>query len=165
MTAADFIIIATLAVSGLLAMMRGFTQELLSIIAFIAASLVALLLVEPLQPWIHDHVGHGWAGVLGVGLGIFVVALIPLWYASDRLGQRVRGSAVGAIDRTIGFAFGALRGLFILAIAFLLLRAFTGSERNMPDWVREARLLPLVESSANLLLAILPEEDVAGRSA
>lgn len=165
MTAADIIIIATLAVSGLLAMMRGFTLELLSIIAFIAAALIALLLLPVLKPLVGEALPQGWAGTaIIVGVSFFV-ALIPLWYASDRLGHRVRGSAVGAIDRTFGFAFGAVRGLFILAIAFLLFQAFTGSERNMPDWVREARLLPLVKSSADLLLAILPEETPIGRSA
>jgi hypothetical protein len=35
----------------------------------------------------------------------------------------------------------------------------------MPDWEREARLLPLVKSSADLLLAILPEDSAIGRSA
>jgi len=164
MTAADLIIVATLAVSGLLAMMRGFTQELLSIIAFVAAALIALLLLPVLKPIVGAALPQGWVGT-AVIVGItFFVALIPLWYLSDRLGNKVRGSAVGAIDRTFGFGFGALRGLFILAIAYLLFQAFTGSERTMPDWVREARLLPLVKSSADLLLAILPEDTPIGRS-
>jgi membrane protein required for colicin V production len=164
MTAADFIIVVTLVVSGLLAMLRGFTLELLSIIALIAAALVALLLLPVLKPLVGNALPQGWTSTAIIVGTTFVIALIPLWYASDRLGQRVRGSAVGAIDRTFGFAFGAVRGLFILAIAFLLLQAFSGSERNMPDWVREARFLPLVRSSADLLLAILPEEDVVTRA-
>lgn len=165
MTAADFIIIGTLAVSGLLAMMRGFTQELLSIIAFIAAALIALLLLPVLKPLVGDMLPQGWSGTAIIVGTCFFVALIPLWYASDRLGNRVRGSSVGAIDRTFGFGFGVLRGLFILAIAYLMFEAFLGSERNMPDWVREARLMPLVRSSADLLLAILPEDGPVGRRA
>jgi membrane protein required for colicin V production len=167
MTAADLIIVATLAVSGLLAMMRGFTQELLSIIAFVAAALVALLVLPVLKPLVGDALPQGWAGTAIIVGVTFFVALIPLWYLSDRLGQRVRGSAVGALDRTdrtFGFGFGALRGLFILAIAYLLFQVFTGSERNLPDWVQEARLLPLVKSSADLLLTVLPEDNVVGRS-
>ena len=160
MTAADFIIVATLAVSGLLAMMRGFTLELLSIIAFIAAALIALLLLPVLKPLVGAALPQGWVGTAIIVGVTFFVALIPLWYASDRLGHKVRGSAVGAIDRTFGFGFGAIRGLFILAIAYLLFQAFAGSERNLPDWVREARLMPLVKSSADLLLAVLPEDSV-----
>src|SRR5262249_31706002 len=129
MTAADLIIIVTLGVSGMLAMMRGFTLELLSIIALIAAALAALLLLPVLNPLVGHALPQGWTSTAIIVGVTFVIALIPLWYGSDRLGQRVRGSAVGAIDRTFGFAFGALRGLFILAIAFLLLQAFTGSER------------------------------------
>jgi membrane protein required for colicin V production len=165
MTAADLIIIVTLVISGLLAMMRGFTGELLSIIAMVAAALLALLLLPVLKPL----VGHALpAGLTGAAILVgvtFAIALIPLWYMSDRLGHRVRSSAVGVIDRTFGFAFGALRGLFILAIAFLMLQIFTGSERNMPDWVREARLLPLVQRSAELILAIVPQDELPGRSA
>jgi len=164
MTAADLIIIVTLGVSGLLAMIRGFTGELLSIIAMVAAALLALLLLPVLKPLIGHALPAGWISTAIIVGVTFAIALIPLWYASDRLGQRVRGSAVGMIDRTFGFAFGALRGLFILAIAFLLLQAFIGSERNMPDWVREARLLPLVKSSAELILAILPQDELTGHS-
>jgi membrane protein required for colicin V production len=165
MTTADLIIVATLAVSGLLAMVRGFTLELLSIIAFVAAALIALLLLPVLKPLVGDVLPQGWAGTLIIVGTCFLVALIPLWYLSDRLGHRVRGSAVGAIDRTFGFAFGAVRGLFILAIAFLAFQAFTGPERNMPDWIRQARLLPLVKGSADLILAILPEDTPLGRNA
>lgn len=165
MTAADLIIVATLAVSGLLAMMRGFTQELLAIIAFLLAALIALFSQPALRPIFADHLPQGWSGT-AILVGVtFFVALVPLWYVSDRLGSRVRGSSVGAIDRTFGFAFGALRGLFILAIAYIVLEAFSGSARKMPDWVREARLLPLVEKSAELIKSVIPPDSALTTSA
>lgn len=156
--AADLIIVATLLLSGVLAMVRGFTHELLSIIAFTAAALIALFLLPVLKPIIGDHVPHGWAGTAMIVAFTFFLALIPLWYIGERVGQTVRKSKVGIVDRAVGFGFGGLRGLFILAIAYILLSNFAGTERNMPQWIVNARLLPLVKSSADLLLAVLPAE-------
>jgi membrane protein required for colicin V production len=166
MTAADFIIVGTLLLSGILAMARGFTQELLSIIAFIAAALIALFLEPYIKPLVEDHLPKGWAGTGIVVAATFFLILIPLWILSGRLSQGVRQSkAVGAIDRMAGFVFGALRGLFILAVAFIIFKDALGSERNLPGWVKDARLLPLVEKSADFLMAILPEESPIGRDA
>jgi membrane protein required for colicin V production len=165
MTTADFIIIGVLLISGLLAMSRGLTQELLSIIAFIAAALIALFLEPYIKPLLGDLLPKSWAGTAIIVVGVFFAALIPLWILSGRLSQGVRKSKVGAIDRTFGFAFGALRGLFILAVAFIIFKDATGSERNFPDWIKDARLLSLVEKSADLLTAILPEDSPLGRDA
>jgi membrane protein required for colicin V production len=165
MTAADYGILALLLASGLLAMMRGLTHELLSIIAFVAAALIALWAEHYIRPLVGDSLPKGWAGAGIVVLATFFIALIPLWLLSGKLSNRVRQSGVGAVDRTAGFAFGALRGLFILAVAFIIYKDTMGGERSLPAWVTEARLMPLVEKTANLITAILPAEAPLGRDA
>jgi membrane protein required for colicin V production len=165
MTTADFVILAIVLASGLLAMMRGLTQELLSIVAFVGAALLALWAEHYIRPLLGDSLPKGWAGTGMVVLGCFFAALLPLWILSGKLSAGIRQSRVGAIDRTAGFAFGALRGLFILAVAFIIFKDTTGGTRNLPDWVTEARLMPVVEKTANLIAAILPEEAPLGREA
>lgn len=158
MTAADLVILVVLLASGVLAMVRGFTSELMSIIAFVLAALIALLAQPYIHPLVEGHLPKGFLGVAITLAGLFLVALVPLWFIGDRLSGQVRRSAIGAFDRTFGFAFGVLRGLFILAIAYLVFTGFAGSRGNQPDWIKEAMLMPLVEKTAELLLALAPED-------
>lgn len=158
MTAADIIILAVLLASGALAMARGFTLELLSIIAFVLAAIVALFALPYVQPLFADNLPEGVAGTGIVLGGTFLVALIPLWVLGDRLSRNVRRSAVGAIDRTFGFAFGAVRGLFVLAIAYLVFTGFAGSTDKQPGWIKNAALLPLVAKTAEFILTLAPED-------
>ena len=156
---ADLIIAAILLASGLLAMMRGFTLELLSIAAFAVAGLIALLLSPYVRPLLDHFFPAPWM-TLTATLGlVFFVALIPLWYLGDTIAQKVRKSKVGVIDRTAGFAFGLVRGLFVLAIAYLILDGFTGTGSGRPGWLddRHALLMPVVRDTGELLLKVAPD--------
>ena len=156
---ADLIIAATLLASGLLAMMRGFTLELLSIAAFALAALAALLLLPFVRPLLDHLFPAPWMTLTASLCLIFFVALIPLWYAGDTLAQKVRKSKVGVIDRTAGFAFGLVRGLFVLAIAYLIVDGFTGTGDARPGWLddRHAVLMPVVRDTSELLLKVAPD--------
>lgn len=159
MAAVDLILAVVLIVSGLLAMMRGFALELASILAFALAALAALLALPVVRP-IMDGLGLSPFLTLVASLGlIFVGTLVPLWYAGDRLAHMVSSSRMGMFDRVAGFGFGLLRGLFVLAIAYVLIDGFTGSGSSRPRWLddRHSVLMPLVRSTGALVLKIAPE--------
>jgi membrane protein required for colicin V production len=163
MAAADPIILVTVIISGLLAMLRGFTLELLGLIALVAAALIALLGLPELHDWLKDSLPEEPLGTVLVVAGLFVVALVPLWIIGHLIGRNVRDSAVGALDRAAGFGFGVVRGLFLLAIAYLILMGFGGADVKEPDWIKDARLMPLVRATADLLEALISEDSFIGR--
>ncbi len=53
------------------------------------------------------------------GAAIFLVALIVVSIFTIRISDAVLNSQIGALDRTLGFAFGAVRGFLLCAIAFI----------------------------------------------
>ena len=67
------------------------------------------------------------------------------------------GSRIGALDRTLGFLFGAARGLLLAVVGFLFFNWLV-SDKQQPAWVKDAKLKPLLESSGASLMSLLPED-------
>lgn len=156
MTSADLIIIAILALSALLAFMRGFVREVLSIGAWVGAALATIYGFPLLQPFARKYIEVTLFADIAAGVSIFVVALIILTVLSHALAKNVRGSALGAVDRSLGLLFGLVRGAVLVCLAYLVM-AWAIPQEDRPVWIAESRTLPLVQQGADLLLKILPE--------
>ena len=156
MTSADLIIIAILALSALLAFMRGFVREVLSIGAWVGAALATIYGFPILQPYARKYIEVALFADIAAGVAIFVLALIVLTVLSHALSRNVRSSALGAVDRSLGLLFGLVRGAVLVCLAYLVM-AWAIPQEDRPVWVAEARTLPLVQQGAGLLLKILPE--------
>jgi membrane protein required for colicin V production len=151
-----FVVLVILGSMGY-AIWRGFVSETLSIIAWAAAAFAALYA----GPWVarmaHALVATGWIAML-IGYGaVFIVVFIPLSIASHRFAESVKRSAVGPLDRVLGATFGIVRGLAILGIAYLIFTAIVPI-KSQPQWLHEARTLPMIQSSAEVLLALVPDQ-------
>ncbi len=159
-TILDLVIIAVLLLSALLAAWRGFTREVLSIGAWVGAAVVMFLAGPTAVPFAKAYVEHETVAMIAAYAAIFVLALIPLSYISFRIAEGVQGSAIGPVDRLLGLVFGAGRGLVVLGIGYLVFVSLV-SEARMPDWFKEARLRPLMESSGKVIASLLPSRDKA----
>src|SRR3546814_6731501 len=66
------------------------------------------------------------------------------------LGRRTRNSIVGPVDRALGFGFGALKGLILASLLFLLavlvLDTTGGGPTERPDWLTQSRSYPLLNA-------------------
>lgn len=154
-TLVDALVVVVILGSMAFAIWRGFIDETLSIVAWAAAAFAALFF----GPWVarlaHGLIETAWiATVVGYGI-VFVAIFIPISFASHRFSQNVKRSAVGPLDRVLGATFGIVRGLAILGIAYLVFTAFVPI-RDQPRWLTEARTLPLIQSSSEVLLALVP---------
>ena len=88
---------------------------------------------------------------------------IPLSFGSYRFAEGVRQSPVGALDRVLGATFGVVRGLAILGIAYLVFTAFVPI-RSQPKWLTSARTLPLIQSSSEVILSLIPTRQLPGEA-
>lgn len=170
MTSADLIIIAILALSALLAFMRGFVREVLSIGAWVGAALATIYGFPLAQPYARKYIEVALFADIAAGVTIFVLALIILTILSHALSKNVRDSALGAVDRSLGLLFGLVRGAVLVCLAYLVM-AWAIPQEDRPVWIAQSRTLPLVQQGADLLLRILPEsalkqgEDAVGAAA
>ena len=121
-TLLDIILLVVMLISGLLAMIRGFMREILSIAAWGIAALVTLYSYSRVLPIAKQYIPSD-MGAAGASIGVvFLVTLLVVSIITVRISDMVLDSRVGALDRTLGFLFGLGRGLIIVVVAFLFLR-------------------------------------------
>jgi membrane protein required for colicin V production len=151
----DLIAILVILASAVYATWKGFISETLSIVAWAAAALAALYFGAWAGEWMQGLIASPWLASLAGYAIVFLVVFVPLSFASYRVAQRVLQSPVGLLDRILGTAFGAARGLAILGLAYLVFTAFVPI-RSQPKWLTDARTLPMIQSSSEVILSLVP---------
>ncbi len=162
LTLLDFILIGIMLLSGLLALMRGFTRELLSLVAWGVAAIAAYFAIkqQALLDFAQTNIPYLDKPILAqiaVGAAAFIVVLIVVSIISVKISDFVVDSAAGAFDRTLGFIFGVARGFVFVAIAYLFYGWLLPFDKQEP-WVRTAFSLPMIKSTGEALLAFMPPE-------
>src|SRR5438105_1956546 len=137
-TILDLVLLAVMLISGLLAMVRGFMREILSIAAWGAAALATLYSFSRLLPTAKTYFNNDTVASIVVVAGVFVGTLIVVSVITVRISDMILDSRIGALDRTLGFLFGLARGLLIGAVA---VRSFGRPVpcKPRPDWVTGAK--------------------------
>jgi uncharacterized membrane protein required for colicin V production len=152
----DCLIVLIIVVSAGYAAWRGFLWETLTIFAWVSAAFACLYFGPYLIPMMHSMVSQGWLASLLAYAGAFLAVFIPLAFMTARFSESVKNSPIGPLDRAAGVAFGIVRGLVIVGLAYLAFTYFVPI-RNQPHWLTEARLLPVVQSTADVLLSVVPD--------
>lgn len=158
MTMFDVAVIAVLAVSGILAIARGFVHEVLSIVGWVGAFFAAMYGTPLLKPLMMQVIDDEFFASLALGALIFISALIVLSMLTKSISRRVKDSALGPLDRSLGLLFGFLRGAVIICLAYIALEWVMPSDEQGP-WVREAKSIQMVEIGANALKSLAPNGD------
>lgn len=156
-TLLDIIVLAVMLLSGLLAMIRGFMREILSIAAWATAAVATLYAFPRLLPQAKTYFNNDTIAAIAVIAGVFIGTLVIATIITSRISDMVLDSRIGALDRTLGFLFGLGRGLLIVVVAFLFF-AWLVPDKQQPDWVRTAKSLSVLQSTGNWLMSMLPDD-------
>jgi membrane protein required for colicin V production len=152
----DCLIVLVIVVSAGYAAWRGFLWETLTIFAWVAAAFACLYFGPYIIPLTRSLVAQAWLASLFAYVAVFLAVFIPFAFMSHRFSESVKHSPIGPLDRAAGVAFGVVRGLVIVGLAYLAFTFFVPI-RQHPRWLTEARLLPVVQSTADVLLSIVPD--------
>jgi len=118
-TIVDAVIAVVVLLSALFAYSRGFTREVFTLGIWIVAALAALNFYPVVEPILRDFVDLGdltpWAAIVIA----FVLALIILTIVAGAIASFISNSALGPIDKGLGFLFGVARGLVLLALVWI----------------------------------------------
>ena len=156
-TAGDIGVAVILLISGLLALSRGLVKEAFALTAWVGAALIALFGFSRVRPYALEVISIPWAAEAAAALGLFVVGFIAISLVSRPITSRVRESELRALDRSLGFLFGLLRGAVLVSLVYLLM-LWLWQPADHPEWVREARTRPLVERGTKILQLLIPDE-------
>jgi membrane protein required for colicin V production len=156
-TLLDIVLILVMLVSGLLAMVRGFMREVLSITAWVLAAAATLYSYGKLLPYAKQYFNSDIVAAVVVVGGVFLLTLLVVSVFTIRISDMVLDSRVGALDRTLGFLFGLARGLIIVVIAFQFF-IWLVPDRSQPQWVKGAKSKVVLVGTGQWLMSMLPDD-------
>lgn len=152
MNTVDVIVIGVIGISAVIAFLRGFVREMLTIGSWIGAALVTLYAFPVLQPKFEQWIASKLAADIAGGIGLFLASLILFSILSHMVAKFVRGSALTAVDRSLGLLFGLVRGAILVSLAYMLIFALD------PSILRGARTTPMMARGAEILRNMAPKE-------
>ena len=155
-TLLDGILVGFTLVSAMLAMVRGFSREVLSIASWVAAAAAAYFFHPVVVPYLAPYIDSEQVRLAAAAAIVFFLALIVVTVITMKVADFIIDSRVGALDRTLGFLYGAARGILVVAVGLLFFSWLVGP--NPPAWIAEAKSLPLLEGIGNWLESILPDD-------
>ncbi|WP_431300056.1 CvpA family protein [Tabrizicola sp. BL-A-41-H6] len=130
-------------ISAILAFSRGLVRELMAILGWVGAAILAFIFAPSAQPLVKELpvVGEFLSGscelsVVAAFAGVFAIGLIVAALFTPLFSSAVQRSALGGIDQALGFLFGALRGVLLIAVAFVVY-----------DRVLSDQAIPMIDNS------------------
>ena len=161
MSPLDLAVIAAIAVAGLLGLWLGVVRVLLGIGSWIGAAILTVYGMPMLRPTARSWIESPFLADLAAGGSVFIVGLVVFTILTHLIAERVRGSALGAVDRSLGLVAGLALGIVITSGSYLVaerLLEIPARESERPEWLRGSRTAPLLGWTARSLLSLLPED-------
>jgi len=176
LTYLDAALLLIVLLSGIVAMYRGLTREVLSILSWAVAAGAVLYFVkfhkgvaEELAKQFANPVqtSHIYIAQIAIGGIIFLIVLIAIHLVTARIADTVLDSRVGVIDRILGLAFGVVRGFVLVLIPYMFVVSFMCKDSTtralaqgckqgeLPFWVEQSHSLPIISQTSGALYGIL----------
>jgi membrane protein required for colicin V production len=162
-TLVDGIVAGVIVISALLAFSRGLVREVMAIAGWVAAAIVAFLFAGQAEPLLKElpYVGPILSdscelAIIAAFAAVFAVTLVVVSVFTPLFSGLIQRSALGGIDQGLGFFFGALRGILLVAIALLAYDRIMVSD-TVP-MVEDSRSAAVFASLTTALEAQVPED-------
>jgi membrane protein required for colicin V production len=140
MTLLDIVILIVIGVSGLFGLSRGFVREVLSVIAWVAAIVVARLYSPHLAP-LFDGITDNETGRYVLAFAVLCLGVLILGAIINKFMVRlINVVGLQMTDRLLGVVFGVARGVIIVAVAVFFARERFSDE----SWWVESQAIPHV---------------------
>jgi membrane protein required for colicin V production len=147
-TLIDGIVGIIIVLSALLAYARGFVREAMAIAGWIGATILAFIFADTARPLIQqipilgDFIEDSCElSIIASFAAVFALALVIVSIFTPLFSSLVQRSALGGLDQGVGFLFGVLRGILLVAVAFFVYdTVLTSQDIPMVDESRAAQV-------------------------
>lgn len=156
-TLLDIFLLAVMLISGLLALVRGFMREILSIMAWGCAAIATAYAYVKLLPAAKAYFNSDIVATAVTVGGVFIGTLIIVSVITVRISDKILDSRIGALDRTLGFLFGLARGLLIVVVAFIFFDWLVPA-KSQPNWVANAKSRVVLQGTGQWIQSMMPDD-------
>ena len=155
MNGVDIGVIVIVLISAGISLVRGFTREVLSVVSWLGAGIGTLIALPLAQNIARQHITNPMMADVATAAVVFILFLIIFSLISHFLSGLIRQSALGGIDRSLGFGFGILRGIIFLCLIEIAMGCFV-ARNNHPPSIKESRFTSSLYQGSDLLFQIFP---------
>jgi membrane protein required for colicin V production len=160
LTGFDYVVLALIGLLAVMGLVRGLVVEAMSLAAWVAGGVVVRLFHHPVTAWLAPRTGGEASAAAVAFLLLFFGTVILGRLLAGLLGGATRRVGLGGMDRVLGLGFGAVKGVILASILFLLVGFATSAfdpGRRPPDWLVHARATPLLRMSAKAMVGWVGE--------
>ncbi|MBA3492549.1 MAG: CvpA family protein [Gammaproteobacteria bacterium] len=154
----DYAILAIIGLSALISIWRGLIREVLSLLAWILAILVAVTFMRPLADLLTPYISVPSARLIIAFMALFIATLLCGALINFIIGKLVMSSGLSGTDRVLGIVFGTARGALVVGVLVLMARL---TPLPQDPWWEQSVLLGRFEAMALWLRSYLPPEVAA----
>ena len=137
---ADAGIILILVVSSLFSLWQGLIKELLSMVNWLIAFILATMLRGWMAGFLVDLIETPSLRELTAFAIVFFVSLLIFAMINKLLDELIEFSGLGPLDHVFGLAFGAVRGFFLVMVILIVVHKALPVEQD--PWWQESVLIP-----------------------
>ena len=130
-TIIDAVVALVIVLSSLLAYSRGFVREVMAIAGWVVATMLAFVFADQAQPlvkqipYVGDILGDSCELLIIASFAaVFALALLVVSLFTPLFSSIIQNSILGPADQIIGFIFGVIRGVLLVAVAFFVYSTF-----------------------------------------
>ncbi|MGP1352986.1 MAG: CvpA family protein [Parasphingopyxis sp.] len=156
MTALDAIVLILAGGGAIRGFMRGFTFEVMTLLSWLIAVIALRLFHGDATILFEALTGPGGAAPILAFALVFGAFFFGSRFIGRKLGIGLRESIIGPFDRLLGIGFGAVKGLIVVTLVFLLANLATdivyGGNAERPAWMQESRTYPLLNASSRAIV-------------
>ena len=151
----DIIVTVIMTYSIVQCFLKGFSLSLISFMKWVLSTIITIILLPKLQPFVSDYIESEFINNVGLGITIFILTLFLLIVIGKGLSRAVTWTGVGSIDKTFGFLFGIFKGYVVCVCIFTIFNWFY-HYKNWDISADRAKSFGIIYKGSELLIEEFP---------
>ena len=154
----DFSVGAVMIYSIIQCYFKGFSLSLISFMKWVLSTVITIILVPKLRPWVSEYVESEFINSVGIGIVVFVFTLFLIIIIGKGLSKAVTWTGVGSIDKTFGLLFGIFKGYIVSICLFSILNWFYPYQ-NWGISAEDAFSFDIIKKGSEILVEEFPSSE------
>ena len=138
--------------------LKGFSLSLISFMKWVLSTIITIIFVPRLQPYVSDYIESEFINNIGLGIAIFIFTLFLLIVIGKALSRAVTWTGVGSIDKIFGLLFGVFKGYVVSVCIFSILNWFY-PYKNWGISAESALSFNLINKGSEILIEEFPSSE------
>ena len=137
---------------------KGFSLSLISFMKWVLSTVITIILVPKLRPWVSEYIESEFVNNVGIGIVVFIFTLFLIIVIGKGLNRTVTWTGVGSIDKSFGLLFGFFKGYIVSICLFSILNWFYPYQ-NWGISAEDAISFDIVKKGSEIIVEEFPSSE------